>query len=336
MAKQGTILVGTIGQGVMMSTDEGESWTRASVRQGMHSDCIVRALLPDPRRPDVVYAGTDMGLYESDDAGAHWRLLDTPMKGSMVWSMAIDPVDPNVMFAGTGTPSKPGIYRTTDAGKTWEQLAVDIAADCPNVGIPRPTGIAIDPADHRHVWVGLEVDGVRHSADGGETWTKVNGQIRNQDVHNVLVIAGPPKTVFTVVNDDVWRSTDDGKTWEAARAREVFPWHYPRGIAVKPNDPRTVFLTVGDTTPGRIGTVMRSRDAGATWQSLGLPVQPNSAVWTVSMPASAPETVLAASRYGYLYRSDDGGDSWRKLWREFGEVSSITYLTVDADTEDPS
>src|SRR5216683_1554642 len=146
MAKRGTILVGTIGQGVMMSADDGESWTRASVRQGMHSDCIVRALLPDPRRPAGVYAGTDMGLYESDDAGAHWRLLDTPMKGSMVWSMAI-------------------------------------AADCPNVGIPRPTGIAIDPTDHRHVWVGLEVDGVRHSADGGETWTKVNGQIPNQDVH---------------------------------------------------------------------------------------------------------------------------------------------------------
>src|SRR6266481_2591773 len=140
MAKRGTILVGTIGQGVMMSAADGGSWTRASVRQGMHSDCIVRALLPDPRRPAGVYAGTDMGLYESDDAGAHWRLLDTPMKGSMVWSMAIDPVDPNVMFAGTGTPSKPGIYRTTDAGKTWEQLAVDIAADCPNVGIPLTTG----------------------------------------------------------------------------------------------------------------------------------------------------------------------------------------------------
>ena len=336
MATKGNILVGTIGQGVMMSADDGETWTRASVRQGMHSDCIVRALLPHPRRPAGVYAGTDMGLYESDDAGGHWRLLDTPMKGSMVWSMAIDPVDPNVMFAGTGTPSKPGIYRTTDAGKTWEQLAVDIAADCPNVGIPRPTGIAIDPTDHRHVWVGLEVDGVRHSADGGETWTKVNGQIPNQDVHNVLVVAGPPKAVFTVVNDDVWRSTDDGKTWEAAHAREVFPWHYPRGIAVKPNDPRTVFLTLGDTTPGRIGTVMRSRDAGATWQSLGLPVQPNSAVWTVSVPASAPDTILAASRYGYLYRSDDGGDSWRKLWREFGEVSSIAYLTFDADTEAPS
>ena len=325
MANKGTILVGTIGQGVMRSADDGATWTRASVNQGMHSDCIVRALLADRRQPEVLYAGTDMGLYRSDDGGAKWRLLDTPMKGSMVWSMAIDPVDPKVMFAGTGTPSKPGIYRSTDGGTSWEHRPMEIAEYCPNVGIPRPTGIAVDPTDDRHVWVGFEVDGVRHSTDGGETWAKVNGQIPNQDVHNMLVVTGPPKAVLTVVNDDVWRSLDDGKTWQAARAREVFPWHYPRGIAAHPSDPCTVFLTLGDSTPGRIGTVMRSRDAGATWVSLGLPVQPNSAVWTVSVPASAPDTVLAASRYGYLYRSDDGGDSWRKLWREFGEVSSVLW-----------
>ena len=130
--------------------------------------------------------------------------------------------------------------------------------------------IAVDPTDHRNVWVGLEVDGVRQSRDGGETWRAVNGAIPNPDVHNVLVVAGPPKTVFTVVNDDIWRSTDDGQTWQPARAREVFPWHYPRGIAVRPDDPRTVFVTLGDATPGRIGTVMRSRDAGATWETLAL------------------------------------------------------------------
>jgi len=203
---------------------------------------------------------------------------------------------------------------------------VAIAEDCPNVGVPRPTGIAIDPTNDRNVWVGLEVDGVRFSRDGGETWAKVNGQIPNQDVHNMLVVEGPPKTVFTVVNDDIWRSTDDGKTWQAARAREVFPWHYPRGIAVKPGDPRTVFLTLGDSTPGRIGTVVRTRDAGVTWEALKFPVQPNSAIWTVAIADSAPDTMFAASRYGYLYRSDDGGDAWRKLWREFGEVSSIQWV----------
>jgi photosystem II stability/assembly factor-like uncharacterized protein len=326
MASNGNILVGTVGQGVMTSRDDGESWTRASVRQGMHSDCIVRALREDPRRPTVVYAGTDMGLYRSDDAGAAWRLLDTPMTGAVVWSVAIDPANPMVMFAGTGTPSKPRIFRSTDGSKSWTPLRVDIADDCPNVGVPRPTGIAVDPTNDRKVWVGLEVDGVRYTADGGETWTKVNGQIPNQDVHNVLVVEGPPKTVFTVVNDDIWRSTDDGRTWQPARAREVFPWHYPRGIAVKPDDSRTVFLTLGDSTPGRVGTVMRSRDTGATWENLNIPGQPNSAIWTVSVAAWAPDTLFAASRYGYLYRSDDGGDSWRKLWREFGEVSSVLWV----------
>jgi photosystem II stability/assembly factor-like uncharacterized protein len=326
MATKGTILVGTIGQGVMMSPDDGESWTRASVRVGMHSDAIVKTLLPDPHRPGTVYAGTDLGLYRTENNGAAWQLLDTPMNGAMVWSLAIDPVDANIVFAGTGTPSTPGIFRSADAGKTWKRLAVDIAPDCPNVGIPRPTAIAIDPLDHRHVWVGLEVDGVRHSADGGATWTTIDGQIPNPDVHHVLVAAGPPKTVFTLVNDDVWRSLDDGATWTATRAREVFPWHYPRSIAVRPDDSKTVFVTLGDSTPGRIGTVMRSRDAGATWQSVSLPVQPNSAIWTVCIPASAPDTMFAASRYGYLYRSDDGGDSWRKLWREFGEVSSIAWV----------
>jgi photosystem II stability/assembly factor-like uncharacterized protein len=326
MATKGTILVGTIGQGVMMSPDDGESWTRASVRVGMHSDAIVKVLLPDPHRPGTVYAGTDLGLYRTENNGAAWQLLDTPMNGAMVWSLAVDPVDANVLFAGTGTPSTPGIFRSDDAGKTWKRLSVDIAAECPNVGTPRPTAIAIDPLDHRRVWVGLEVDGVRHSADGGETWTRLNGQIPNPDVHCVLAIAGPPRTVFTVVNDDVWRSLDDGATWQPTRAREVFPWHYPRSIAVKPGDPKTVFVTLGDSTPGKIGTVMRSRDAGATWQSVSLPVPPNSAMWTVGMPASAPDMVFAASRYGYLYRSDDGGESWRKLWREFGEVSSIAWV----------
>ena len=64
MTKRGSILVGTVGQGVMMSTDEGESWTRASVRQGMHSDCIVRVLRADSRSPQIVYAGTDFGVAE--------------------------------------------------------------------------------------------------------------------------------------------------------------------------------------------------------------------------------------------------------------------------------
>src|SRR5215208_3289491 len=163
MANKGTILVGTIGQGVMSSGDDGDTWGRATIGQGMHSDCIVRSLVAHPAQPEVVYAGTDMGLYHSPDGGRKWRLLDTPMSGSTVWSIAIDRADPNVIFVGTGTPSTPGIYRSTDGGKSWKQRSMEIAESCPAVGIPRPTGIALDPTDSRNVWVGLEVDGVRRS-----------------------------------------------------------------------------------------------------------------------------------------------------------------------------
>ena len=181
--------------------------------------------------------------------------------------------------------------------------------------------------------MGLEVDGVRHSTDGGETWAAVDGGIPNPDVHNVVVAGGPPKTVFVVVNNDVFTSTDDGATWKSLGIREVFPWAYPRGIMVQPSNSKVVFLTIGDTTPGRIGTVMRSKDTGSAWENLSLPVQPNTAMWVVNISMWVvnirpydPQEVFAGSRYWYLYRSDDGGDSWSKLWREFSEISSVIWI----------
>ena len=325
MAK-GTILVGTVGQGIMCGRDDGATWQRVGIGQGMHTDAMVRALLNNPRRPEIIYAGTDKGLYRSDDGGEKWRLIDSPLNKYAVWALASDPVVSEVMFAGTGTPTPATVFRSTDGGMTWEERPAGIAEECPNVGIPRVTGIAIDPLDRHHIWVGIEVDGARHSTDGGETWTAVNGAIPNPDVHNVAVAGGPPKTVFVVVNNDVYTSTDEGATWKPLRVCEVFPWSYPRGIAVQPGNAKTVFVTIGDTTPGRIGTVMRSKDAGKTWESLSLPVQPNSAMWVVHMQSTDPNVVFAGSRYGYLYRSDDGGDTWRKHWREFSEIASVLWI----------
>ncbi len=325
MAKK-TILVGTVGQGIMRSGDDGESWRRVGIGQGLHSDAMVRALANDPRRPEIVYAGTDKGLYRSDNAGEMWQLVDSPLSRYCVWAITIDATEPQVMYAGTGTPTPSTFFRSTDSGKSWEERPAQIAEECPNVGIPRVTGIAIDPTNRRNIWLGIEVDGARHSSDGGDTWVKINGAIPNPDVHNVAVAGGPPKTVFVLVNNEVYTSTDEGGTWNALHVRESFPWGYPRGVAVHPADPRTVFLTIGDSTPGRTGAVMRSKDAGKTWESLPLSVQPNSAVWVVHLQPADANVVFAGTRYGYLYRSDDGGDSWRKLWREFSEISSVAWI----------
>jgi photosystem II stability/assembly factor-like uncharacterized protein len=327
MAGTGTILVGTPGQGVFRSADEGESWTRGSIGQGLHSDAIIRTLALHSQDPRTVYAGSDYGLYRSDNAGESWSLLDTPMNHQVVWSVVFDPTDAQTMLAVTGTPSIPALFRSTDAGASWTLENVEIARECPAVGVPRPTGIAFDPTNSANVWMGLEVDGMRRSVDGGNTWTRTAEAIHNLDVHNVAVAAGPPKTVFVLVNNDIFASTDDGESWRSIGVRENFgPYRYPRGVCVKPDDPRVVYITLGDATPGRIGAVMRSSDTGKTWEALVLDSPPNSAMWVVHVPAQQPNTVFAGSRYGCLYRSDDGGDHFQKLWRELSEVSSIAFV----------
>jgi len=287
-----TILVGTVGQGILRSGDGGETWGRIGIGAGLHSDALVRTLLNTPTSPEIVFAGTDKGLYRSGNAGKTWQPVDSSLNSYNVWALAADPGDPNLMFAGTGTPTPAALFRSSDAGKTWEKRPMEVAEECPNVGVPRVTGIAVDPVTRRDIWVGR----------------------------------GPPKTVVVVVNNDVYTSSDDGANWDRLGIKEVFPYTYPRGIMVQPGQPNTIFVTIGDSTPGRVGAVMRSKDTGKTWESLPLPVEPNTAMWVVNMQPADPQVVFAGSRYGYMYRSEDGGDSWTKLWREFSEISSVLWV----------
>lgn len=325
MADEFAVLVGTVGQGIMRSPDGGDTWQRVGANQGMYQNPMVRVLANHPQRPEVVYAGTERGLFKSDDSGQHWRRIESPLSEFSVWAIAVSPADPDLILAGTGTPTPVAMFRSTDAGETWERRPMDVVDECP-IGNPQMTGIAIDPTNPDSVWAGIEVDGLRHSSDGGVTWNKAGQDIPNLDVHNVAVSAGPPKTVIVVVNNDVFTSTNDGATWTSVGIKTAFPYGYPRGIAVQPDNPNTIFVSIGDSTPGRIGTVMRSKDTGGTWENLPLPSPPNSAMWVVNLPSFNPQIAFAGSRYGHLYRSDDGGDSWSKLWREFSEISSVVSI----------
>ena len=320
MGTKGTILLGTVGQGVVTSTDDGETWTRVTILQGFHHGATVRSLVNDYRRPEVVLAGTDKGIYRSTDGGDCWQRLENNLAGSLVWVFAFDHQDPATVFAGTGTTTPAELYRSNDTGDTWQRLDVPVASECKFVGVPRYTGIATDPDDSQRMWATIEVDGVRQSTDGGKSWIRPDGEPRNPDGHDVLVAAG---TTYVLVNDEIWTSFDQGSSWQPVNVRDTLGWKYPHRIFSTPVRPEAVYVVVGDSTPGTKGAILRSTDAGKSWEALNLPVPSNSAMWAIGISPADPDIMFAGSRHGYLYASEDGGDSWPKLAREMGEVSSI-------------
>ncbi len=82
-----------------------------------------------------------------------------------------------------------------------------MAKDCPNVRIPRVTALAVDPSDHRIVWAGVEVDGVRRSMDGGDTWQVITNGINDPDIHDVGVVVNGSTKVLTTTPHEIFASS---------------------------------------------------------------------------------------------------------------------------------
>ena len=95
---------------------------------------------------------------------------------------------------------------------------------------------------------------------------------------------------------------------------------------MKPDDPRVLFAGCGETTTGETGAVLRSNDCGHTWESLPLPVRPNATVWGVATHHADPSRIVAWTLFGEVYVTDDAGESWRKIAREFGEIRTAAWL----------
>lgn len=321
MSKDFTLCVGTIGSGLWLSPDGGAGWKR--VARGLWGESRVYGLSVHPQEPRTIFAGADDGLYRSADGGQSFERLPSAMDGMEVWKIAFDPAEPRHIFAGTRPAA---LFRSQDGGAHWQRLAAEIAEECPNVRVPRVTALAVDPQDPRTVWAGIEVDGVRVSRDGGDSWQRVAGGLDDPDIHDIAVVLNGGKTVLTSTPREVFASRDAGETWQGLGVGDHFRLRYCRSLAVKPDDPETLYVAAGDAAVGQTGAIERSRDGGRSWQALPLPVEPNSPIWAFATHRAAPERILACSHYGELYASEDSGDSWAKLPREFTEIRAIAWL----------
>ena len=149
LAGESALIIGAegtpLGEGGMYRLTEGESkWV--AIENGLPEDPQVRALLAHPDRPATIFAGTQDGVYRTDDRGENWRRTDT-LSGD-VWSLAAHPNDSNIMFAGYDAGR---VCRSNDGGDTWQQMNTEGLVH-PHITMnpyeicKRVIGLSIDPA----------------------------------------------------------------------------------------------------------------------------------------------------------------------------------------------
>ncbi len=331
MAQDHTICVGTVGAGVWYSPDSGETWRRSRMKvpfDDQPGEIQIRTLTVSPHNSERLYAGSEVGLYTSEDKGHTWTLIESPAHGTQIWSVAVHPSEPDELWMGTKPPA---VYRTRDGGETWTHVSIPIADQC-LAGAPKVTNILFDPRDAKTVWIGVEIDGIYRSTDGGDTWEhlpELGDKPINQDIHGLTVSPGPEAKLYATTPDGIWTSLDEGQSWSLHGFPRFFDndtFSYCRGMALKVDNPEVIFVGNGDFIPGQTGAIQRSTDGGQTWTAADLPVEPNSTIYWFGTNPADPDFIVANSLNGYIYTSRDGGNSWSKAQREFGEIRALTWI----------
>ena len=255
-------------------------------------------------QPAVFYAGLPLGgVWKTTSAGETWTpIFDGVTEVSSVGALEVAPSDPNVIYVGMGDlitgggiNEGNGVYKSSDAGRTWQHLGLDDTRQIPS--------ILVDPRDPNLVLIAAQGDvhkksetrGVFRSTDGGKTWTK------------------------TLYVDD---STGMQKITWAADHPDVMLATSVRHWVVVPTTPARVPPAGGPGAQGGQGgqagptqtKLFKSTDKGLTWHEItggGLPRLTGRTSVAIAMNTNAQRMFLIGN-FG-LYRSDDGGTTWRQM-----------------------
>jgi hypothetical protein len=311
-----------IGAGGLYRCLDGE-WEWQSMARGLPPQPQVRTLVMHPGQPAILYAGTQAGIYRSDDRGMHWEALAAPQHAGEVWSLAFHPHHPHILYAGYEPCA---IYRSEDSGAHWQQM------DTSKVVFPHVTTympplakrvfqITADPLNPREMYAAIEVGGLLASHDGGETWECITDglYVRNNtvDLHGVQMSPAAPDTVFIITQIAMFRSRDRGQHWQHIRLADMFPGgSYCRHLLVAPDDPRTMYVAAsagGGGAPAgtrEAGALFKSRDVGETWERVDLGDTPPSRTAHVAIDRALPSRVYCCTQMGTVYSSHDHGTTW--------------------------
>ncbi len=268
-----------------------------------------------PQQPNVFYIGVNNGgVWKTTDFGRTWfPIFDDQPTGS-IGDVAVAPSNPNVIYVGSGEGiQRPdlsvgdGVYKSTDGGKTWMNMGLK---DAQQIG-----GLAIDPNNENKVFVAAlghpygpnEERGVYRTTDGGKTWERVLYKDENTGAIQVTIDPNNTNIIFA----DMW-------------AGRQGPWE-------------------NGAWNGKESGLFKSTDGGTSWKKItsGLPTteQGLGRIGFCIAPSDSKRmyATVDAGREGGIYRSDDAGESWKRInadGRFWGRGSDFAEVKVDPKNED--
>lgn len=290
----------------------------------------VRCLAANPRRPGVVYAGTqNQGVLLSEDNGCTWQ--SAGLAGHCIKALAVSQTEPGTLYAGTKPPM---IFVSRDDGATWTELQGFRRVRAPwwfspadgRPFTPYVQGLALSPSNPKLLLVGIELGAVLRSVDGGESWERHRpGALR--DCHSLINHATHKDWFYEGggTGAGVAFSRDAGKTWQ--QPSTGLDRHYGWAVAADPARPEVWYASLSHMfsrkqpgvpaahIDGHAEAFIFRSAGGAPWQKLGggLPQPlPHMAYALLTDPA-APGHVYAGLSNGDVWHSTNHGDSWAQL-----------------------
>jgi len=292
-----TLVAGAL-DGVYRSRDAGASWERISPQADadLHD---LDSVAVDPRRSEVIYAGTSHLPWKTSDGGRHWSSIHAGMiDDSDVMSIVVDGVHPARVYASACS----GIYRSENGGAQWKKIG----------GIPntarRTHVIRQDPRRPLILFAGT-TEGLWKSADGGASWRRVTPP--DWSINGVVISAAiPGRMVLGTQKLGVLVSDDGGQTFHASN--DGFNHRRIVSVALDSTRPARVLAVLADAPEPLLAT----DDGGRTWKPLG----PGLRMESLRGIYASPDGWWAAPERGGLMRYEPARGAWVPAGMLVGDI----------------
>lgn len=311
-----------------------------------------------PTSENVLYAGmASGGIFRTTDAGATWDPIFDDQATLTIGDIAIDPSDPDVIYAGTGEPNAhsfswfgDGVYKSSDGGDTWSRMGLENS---------RYIGrILVDPNDGDRVWTAATgvlfgtggERGIYRSLDAGTTWAQVLFVSDSTAAIDIAMDPTRPDTLYAAmwermrgltyrrsggVTSGIYRSFDGGDNWTQLTSGLPSGTGLGRiGLSVAASSPNIIYACIENNNT--FDGVYKSTNYGNSWSKVSgsqLDEMTSSFGWYFGQIRVDPNNANRVFVMGVpLYRSENGGNSWSEIaWNNHVDHHAMAFDPFDPD-----